>query len=159
MLYWPGGDLYKNANLAKFLSQSTTLYLGAWYCRPFRGLAKSQCKTEIPAPKLLNQFFLTLCVMICYSPEFPGTDAQVSAPEDHVMMFVKKASLWSWTTHIPLFSFTQSALDKLTFSSFIDFTLLTWVFAFCCSSLLQLTIFPGQAAVLWNCLNVEPGEN
>lgn len=129
MLCWPGGYLYKNANWAKLLSQLTTLYLGAWY---FSGLpgetAKSQCKTEVLAPKLLNQLFLSLCVVICNSPEFWGTDTQVPAPEHHVIMFVKKASLWSWTTHVPLSSFTQSALDKCTFSSFIDFALLIWVF-------------------------------
>lgn len=81
------------------------------------------------ASKSLNQFFLILCVMICYSPEFQGTDTQVPASEFHEIMFVKKASLWSWrTTHIPLSSFTQWALDKLTFSSFTDFALLIWVF-------------------------------
>lgn len=94
--------------------------------------------------------------MICYSPEFQGTDTQVPAPELHVIMFVKKPSLWSWTTHISL-----SSLDKLTFSNFTDFALLIWVFwlAFCCSSLLQLNIFPGQAALLWNCLKDEQEEN
>lgn len=46
------------------------------------------------------------------------------ASELHVMSVKKATFVTRNYTHIPLSSFAQSALEKLTFSSFTDFALL-----------------------------------